>query len=100
MTKNTATPPHVDEWATGSSTYQLFILGLSIGAVLGWVAIFLLPLVFPISEDTINIMLAADSVAGLIFLYDFFRRLFAVPNKKDYLNSYLYLYPRLNVGAF
>ena len=81
MTNQSTTSPKVDEWATGSSTYQLFILGMSIYAVIGWIAIFLLP----VSDDAKNILLAADKVVGLLFLYDFFRRLFSIHNKRDYL---------------
>ncbi|HUS94512.1 MAG TPA: ion channel [Patescibacteria group bacterium] len=81
MTDQSPTPPKVDEWATGSSTYQLFNLGMSFYAVLGWIAIFLLP----ISDDARNILLGADKVVSLFFLYDFFRRLFSVDRKKDYL---------------
>jgi len=80
MNQSTTTPK-VDEWATGSSTYQLFILGMSIYAVIGWIGIVLLPL----SIDAKNILLAADKVVSLVFLYDFFRRLFSHPNKMDYL---------------
>ena len=81
MTNQTTTAAKVDEWATGSSTYQLFILGMSFYAVIGWIGIYLLP----ISDDAKNILLLADKIASLIFLYDFFRRLFSVQNKLDYL---------------
>jgi voltage-gated potassium channel len=81
MTNESPAPPKVDEWATGSSTYQLFILVMSFYAVIGWVAIFLLPL----SNDTKNILLAADKVVGLLFLYDFFRRLLSIHKKRVYL---------------
>jgi voltage-gated potassium channel len=81
MTHQSTTPPKVDEWATGSSTYQLFILGMSFYAVIGWIAIFLLP----VSNDAKNILLAADKLVSLLFLYDFFRRLFSIHNKRDYL---------------
>ncbi len=81
MTKQSTLPPKVDEWAIGSSTYQLFILGMSIYAVVGWITLFLLP----VSNDTENILLVADKVVSLVFLYDFFRRFFYIQKKTDYL---------------
>jgi voltage-gated potassium channel len=63
------------------SPFQLVILGISVYVLIGLSAV----LFFDLADETVRLILIIDTVACLIFLWDFFYRLYQAENKKDFL---------------
>jgi voltage-gated potassium channel len=81
MTESTNEANGKNDRETASSTYRLFILGMSIYAIIGWIGIFILPL----PASTKSILIDIDRLVSLVFLYDFLRNLFSAPDKLAYM---------------
>ncbi len=62
-------------------TYELFILFLSLYAIV----VIILVQIVPISDSTIRILIIVDNFVAVVFLYDFFRQLYMAPRKLNYL---------------
>lgn len=81
MVEDTRDTPLEGEFLSESTNYQVFMLALSIYAVIIWVGLFILP----IRTSTEEILLILDHLFAVIFLYDFIRRLVRSPNKLDFM---------------
>lgn len=64
-----------------SATYRLFIVAMSVYAIISWFFIFIVP----VSESTRSIFLSIDRVLSFVFLYDFLRNLLTSRNRLTYL---------------
>ena len=66
---------------TFNTTYELFIIILSLYSIV----VVVLATLFPIRETTIEILILVDHFVVVIFLYDFIRQLYRAPSKLAYL---------------
>jgi voltage-gated potassium channel len=73
--------PYAEKSAILNTTYELFIVFLSIYSII----VVLLATVIPIKETTVEILIIVDHFIVMIFLYDFFRQLYQAPKKLAYL---------------
>lgn len=77
---NDSPAPAPQSYNPEDTTYDLFILAISVLALIVMV-IFILPAV---GETVTEIAFALDTVFSLIFLFDFFRRLSRAPSRSEY----------------
>ncbi len=70
-----------------SPAYELFILGLCILALV----IFAEEMFFPISSDILYVLQTVDFVICMVFLFDFFLRLYIAENRWKYLATWGWL---------
>jgi len=71
----------VDQQTRVNTTYELFIIFLSIYAIV----VVILALVAPIKETTADILIIVDNFVAIIFLVDFILQLYKAPKKLAYL---------------
>ena len=81
MTESTNEANGKNDRETASITYRLFILGMSVYAIMGWIGIFILPL----PASTTSILISIDRLVSLVFLYDFLRNLLSASDKLAYM---------------
>jgi voltage-gated potassium channel len=73
--------PYADRAAVVNTTYDLFIVFLSIYSII----VVLLATVVPVKDTTVEILIIVDHFIVVIFLYDFFRQLYKAPKKIAYM---------------
>jgi voltage-gated potassium channel len=81
MPSDTQREKKVDQPSAINMTYELFIIFLSVYAII----VVILATIVPLKETTREILIIADNFIALIFLYDFVRQLYKAPKKLAYL---------------
>jgi voltage-gated potassium channel len=81
MPANESKDPYAERSAVMNTTYELFIVFLSIYSII----VVLLATVVPVKDTTVEILIIVDHFIVVIFLYDFFRQLYKAPKKLAYM---------------
>ncbi|MGB3715482.1 MAG: ion transporter [Candidatus Promineifilaceae bacterium] len=81
MPANETKDPNAGKEAAINTTYELFIVFLSIYSIV----VVLLATVVPVKDTTVEILIIVDHFIVIVFLYDFFRQLYNAPKKIAYL---------------